>query len=310
MSFAINIVRRAAVAVLCLAGIVVPAQADDGLFSTISVDSVYSKSSDSSDAVASSRKGRVRSADHLGRLLRIEGFGFEKVGERTYGAVTKLDDWSFPTLVTLSEDRTRIGLIAGLVRYDENSALKPEQMLDLLSANQSVAPYQFGFNKDRKRTELTLALNNDGVDSSVLAAQIKKLTEAARDSSEVWYRKSQSEKTIKTAETPSKTTDPGTSEKTNAAITPSKLVGKWTASRSSTEAFALQMTADGKFTLAFVSGGKTTVSKGTFGLQGDSLVLSVDQGASLTGPASLITNDQFTYSPNGGAKLTFNRAGS
>lgn len=324
MFFAPTLRKLALVLVAGLAS--VHASAADDLFSDVQIDSVFSttttaKKTEESETTTSKR---VRSVDHLGRLLRIEGFGFEKVGERTYGAVIELDDWSFPTLVTITEDNKRLGFIAGLVLFDGDETVSNQQLLDLLSANQSVAPYQFGFNKSRKRTELTLAIQNDDVDSGVLAKQIRDLTEVARDTAEIWKRPAKDdEKSSADTEVADSGSQPETSkpqptapaDKVQPAPEPvlntSALVGRWSASRSNSEAFALQLTSDGNFTLAYVTAdGKTSVSKGTFGIQGGSLSLSISGSTSLSGNIEMKSTDQFEFSPGGGTALLFSRVKS
>lgn len=287
------------------------AVADDGLFSTIDIDSVFSEATESDDedtdkiAVKSTAES-IRSVDHLGRLLRIEGFGFEKVGERTYGATTKIDDWTFPTLVTLSPDKNSIGLVLGLVAVDDESKLKSEQMLKLLKANQAVAPYQFSFNSSRSRTELAIVIPNENISSTELSRQLKKLKETGRDSATVWFEDDSTEKTTESTQTTAKPT-PNT---TTPAVTPSKLVGRWTFAKSTAEVFAIELTAAGQFNLVHVKDGKTNISKGDFSMRGTDLVLKVPNGITLTGPAAMISADKFTFTPSPGNTLTFTKIAS
>lgn len=285
------------------------AAADEALFSDVKINSVFAddaKSSTNSETPASA-VAKIRSVDHLGRLLRIEGFGFEKVGERTYGATTEIGDWTFPTLVTLSPDSKRVGLILGLVRFDDDKALTSSLMRTLLVANQKIAPYQFSFNEERSRTELAIVLPNEAIDSGRLAREITRLKEIGRDSSKFWYDdSSKSESADEQPIAKSPTTPPATP---SPSLSVSQLVGKWAYAKSSTEAFALELSSAGRFKLVHVAAGKVNTSEGTFGLQGDTLVLNVPNASSLSGPIKMTGSDEFRLSLTGVAEpLVFKRS--
>lgn len=305
----------AAVAVLCMPS---AATAEDELFSDVEINSVFSTKPASEDAnrFDSSKSARVRSVEHLGRLLRIEGFGFERVGSRTYAATTSLKDWSFPTLVTLSENRERIGFILGLVQYEETTNLSREKMLQMLVANQAVAPYQFSFNEDRKRTELVLVIDNRDVNSGRLSKVITELKEVARGSLKTWNDDKSNGNTSGNASNP--VVKNGSSQDTKnppqtvapkpTLVTAAAVVGRWQFAKSATEAFALSLTADQKFTLVQVANGNPITSTGTFSITDGDMTLNVPNGLTLVGPIEMASTDQFRFTPKSSSKpLVFDR---
>lgn len=304
----------AAIAFLCMLS---PATAEDELFSDVEINSVFSskpatEDDNRSDSIESAR---VRSVEHLGRLLRIEGFGFERVRSRTYAATTTLKDWSFPTLVTLSENNERIGFILGLVQYEEMAKLSREKMLEMLVANQAIAPYQFSFNVDRKRTELVLVIDNRNVNSGRLSKVITKLKEVARGSLKTWNddtsNGNMSDDAVAkngSSQTPDAKNPPQTVVPKPTLVTTAVVVGRWQFAKSATEAFALSLTADEKFTLVQVANGKPITSNGTFSITDGDLTLNVPNGLTLVGPIEMTSADQFQFTPKSASKpLVFDR---
>jgi uncharacterized protein (TIGR03066 family) len=90
----------------------------------------------------------------------------------------------------------------------------------------------------------------------------------------------------------------------------SNFVGKWSAARSASEAFAMQLNNDGSFVLVFVKDGKQSKSSGKFTLGGNQLVLTTSDGGKFTGQVANLTAKSFEFTPVGGkaSKLTFQRA--
>ena len=87
------------------------------------------------------------------------------------------------------------------------------------------------------------------------------------------------------------------------------VVGKWSAARSKTEAFAMQLNSDGKFMLVAVKNGKETKSEGQFTFREGQLTLAAKDGGKLIGSVSALTADAFEFTPQNVAagKLTFKR---
>ena len=90
---------------------------------------------------------------------------------------------------------------------------------------------------------------------------------------------------------------------------PANLVGKWSAARSASEAFALQLNTDGSFALVSVKDGKQGRSAGKFSLSGGQLVLATSEGGKLAGNLSMQSADAFEFAPQGSTSpLKFARA--
>jgi hypothetical protein len=92
------------------------------------------------------------------------------------------------------------------------------------------------------------------------------------------------------------------------------LTGRWSATRSTTEAFAVQFSPDGTFRLAYVNGTKKTTSTGRFTLNADRLTLTGTDGTSLAGTIISTSDAEFQFKPIQGAQkdsaLTFRKAGT
>jgi uncharacterized protein (TIGR03066 family) len=87
-------------------------------------------------------------------------------------------------------------------------------------------------------------------------------------------------------------------------------VGKWSAARSASEAFAMQLNQDGTFVLVYVKDGKQSKSTGKFAASGSQLTLTTSEGGKFAGQLSNQTAKSFDFTPAGGkaSKLTFQRA--
>jgi hypothetical protein len=95
---------------------------------------------------------------------------------------------------------------------------------------------------------------------------------------------------------------------TVALTSTAQLLGRWSGSRSSTEAFAILFDAQGKFVLVSIQNGKQTRSSGTFGLNETVLTLTGSDGLKLTGTVSLKSESEFDFLPqtNGATAVALN----
>jgi hypothetical protein len=86
------------------------------------------------------------------------------------------------------------------------------------------------------------------------------------------------------------------------------LTGKWSTSRSATEAFAIQFNADQTFVLVYVNGTNQSRSTGTFSLRGSTLTFDGQQGFRLTGTIVSSQDGEFQFTPQNGSALRFKRS--
>jgi hypothetical protein len=90
------------------------------------------------------------------------------------------------------------------------------------------------------------------------------------------------------------------------------LQGRWSASRSATEAFAILLNTDSTFVLVSVSNGKQARSTGKFTLQNSQLTLEASEGGRLQGKVTLLTASEFRFEQQtnsaSGTPLTFRKS--
>jgi hypothetical protein len=210
-------------------------------------------------------------------------------------------------LITTDEEKREVMLVLLLSVVKDQKQLSAAKLLELLSASREHAPAYFAYSSKRQRIELYRTLENRTLSGELLKTEINRLAAIAKETEGLWNLES-------TATTPPAATSPAQSTPATptspAAEGATLLVGKWSASRSAKEAFALQLNANGKYVLVHVNQGQQTKSTGQFTLTGQLLTLIGDDGTKLTGQIAGQTAKQFQFSPAGGksAALTFRKA--
>ncbi len=281
-----------------------PVSAESSLFSSVRVASVFTQPGNSTTVAPPRERSlepaqlKVTSAGQLSRLLLEAGLESKEIEARVVATKKQLDPWSFPVLVTISEDETRLGIVLLLSAVKEGQ-VPADKLLGLLELNRKYAPSNFAYSSQRKRTELYRSIENQAVTGQQLRDEIDRLANLAKETESFWQFESG------TASEP-------TDEAAKPAATTGSLVGRWSAARSDKEAFAVQFQAGGTFTLVYVNQGKQTRSTGTFTIEGQSLTLAGSQGMRLTGTVSGQSDTEFRFlpknSPSGAAPLTFKKA--
>ncbi len=287
--------------------------ADNDLFSSVRTESVFAPAGGTPANPAPARPTKplpeleikVSSTGELARKLRLAGFKVEEDGEnRMVSTKTQLGQWTFPVVMVLAEDNSQLMVALLLSSIANENQIPQDKLLELLQANRQYAPSSFGYSAKRKRTELYHVVKNQQISGQKLREEIDRLAQIASETAKLWNFTAQSQA-------------PSTSPAQTPADTPkvsSSLTGKWVATRSANEAFAIQFNADGTFLLAYVNNGSQTRSTGKFTLSGQQLVLegSGSDGFRLAGTLSQPTNKEFQFLPEnsaaGAAKLIFKQA--
>ncbi len=292
--------------------------AADSLFSEVPINSVFGKpgtAPPAPPAVSPGAPAEQRPSDGRGGaetiMAAVKEAGFEpkQLNAQVVSTKVQLDKWSFPVLVTTDEDKQEVMLVLLLSVVKDQKQLPSAKLLELLSASREHAPAYFAYSSKRQRIELYRTLENRTPSAELLKTEINRLASIAKATEGLWNLDN-------AAAAPPTTTSPA---QTNPAVPASpaapaagatSLVGKWSASRSTKEAFALQLSANGKYVLVHVNQGKQTKSSGQFTFTGQALTLAGDDGTKLTGQIAGQTAKQFQFSPAGGksAALTFRKA--
>lgn len=253
----------------------------------------------------------------MAQLVSQAGLDPKAVSENVVSTKIQHETWSFPTLVTTSDDRSQVILVLLLAVLEDEQRLSADKLLELMNANRDEAPAFFAYSTKRKRIELYRTLENDGITSEQLRGEISRLAEIAARTQGLWKLETQAG--AKPASPPTKAgaaSKPATAKPPTGPVprtAPSAkadLVGRWSAAKSKTEAFAMQLKADGTFVLVHVNQGKQTRSTGRFTLSGQSLTLAGSDGSKLAGDIRSISDKEFSFQPTGGkaGSLTFKKA--
>jgi hypothetical protein len=280
--------------------------AENSLFSRVRVNSVFDSSTspisdpprqDSSESI-DEVKAKLSDAGQLTRLLQNAGFEPKEVGSRAVSAEKKLGDWSFPLVVTITDDEKWLGIVLILGAVEDQQKMATDKLLALLDANRKYAPTSFAFSPKRQRFELYHLMKNRQLSGRTVRDEINRLAQIATETESLWQQKTSSGKA-------------STNTQAQTATTSSTLTGKWSATRSATEAFAIQFNGDGTFVLVYVNGSKQNRSTGKFTLSGETLTLEGQQGFRLTGTVKSLKEKEFQFLPQAaaqGSALLFKRA--
>lgn len=298
---------------LSLLFVVVPAlavRADDGLFSKVAINSVFTTAS-SNQASESSRpsiaieaeSAKVDAIDDLDELFQLAK-QIDADAVREFGSirlVSQSDKWSFSTRMTIQGDSPKVVFEMALVTLGEASVGGERAIwLSLMEAGQATQSTFFGVNRESAEADrqgqlvLRSTMSALGLTTESLRSKLQLLSRFAVDSSSAW-----SQFRAKTV---------GNAKK--AAKTEFSLVGQWLATPGSGEAYAIDLKTAlegaGTFQLVHVKDSKSTISAGKYSLKDGSFSLKADSGDPLVFPLKWSDADQFELEI-GTVKVTFKR---
>lgn len=278
------------------------------LFSDVRTNSVFDNSPAGTAEVNTATPRRVTKPEELRDMLKSTGFEAKVASRRTVTTKKELAPWTFPVMVILAEDETSVSVVLGLNTIkDVDKELPAKTLLEMMNISQNSAPAVMGYHTKRERTELSMVLKNRNLTGQILRDEINRLAIIAKRTDKTWAPADAP------AETPQQnTTTPQTAPQTAPQSTPqstgTSLVGRWSAARSATEAFAVEFKADQTFNLVYINNGQQTKSSGTFTTNAGSLSLTGDDGSKLEGRLSVNSQTQFTLTLNNTAALVFTKA--
>jgi hypothetical protein len=303
----------------------VAAQESDSLFSSVRASTAFDNeiTTDGGNSVAVGTQ-RLTSTDELVHTLQEASFEASASGVRTASTRKQLDSWIFPILVVLSEDEQNVSVVLGLRAVSDSQKVPATRLLQLLESNEKSGRTSFAFNRDRNRIELFSLIRNTGVNAQALRDEINRLAILARDTESLWNLEESAggaaltqtttanggatkvvvapataapvtpPAPVATAPTGS-TPQPATPPAVSSPVAANALQGRWSASRSATDAFAILFNADGTFALVSVSNGKQARSTGKFTLQESQLTLETSDGGRLLAKVTLVTASEFRF---------------
>ncbi len=325
------------------------AQEVDSLFSSVRASTAFDNdiATNAGNSAAAGTK-RLTSTDEIVHTLQEAGFEASASGTRMAATRKQLDLWMFPVLVTVAEDEQDVSIVLGLRAVSDSQKVPAPRLLQLLESNEKSGRTSFAFNRDRNRIELFSLLKNVGVHAQALRDEINRLAILARDTESLWNLEESaggapltqtattSGGATKTASAPVVPTAPAATAPAATATAPvspapvasmpqsssppaaslqlaaNSLQGRWSASRSATEAFAILLNTDSTFVLVSVSNGKQARSTGKFTLENSQLTLEASEGGRLVGKVTLLTASEFRFEQQTnsatGTPLTFRKS--
>lgn len=247
-------------------------------------------------------------------LLADAGLDATIEGESAASLKLQHNRFSFPIAISLDADRERVKLEM-LLTDVSSAALSSERLMGLLASNMDFQPMFFSFSAKQKRIELVSSLANGQVSSETLRNEMSKMAAIAESTASLWETTATpapqpaAPQTNNVAAQP-QTAQPRPTQQAAAPAANTSFVGKWSAARSRTEAFAMQLNQDGTFVLVYVKDGKQSKSSGKFAASGNQLTLTTSDGGKFAGQLGNVTARSFDFTPSSGraSKLTFQRA--
>ncbi|HAD62112.1 MAG TPA: hypothetical protein DCG12_22975 [Planctomycetaceae bacterium] len=264
----------------------ISAQEQD-LFSTVRSGDVFATAPQNRVAAP----GRITSANQIRERLNRTGFQSEVTGSREVELKKSLDPFTFPILISLSPDESSISIVMGLRSMPDTEKLDKQTLLRMMQLSQKHAPIGMGWNHERSRTEFYTVLRNVNLTGERLRETINRMAVIAVENQPLWFKES-----------------PKTTQQ-QLPISAEKLIGKWAASRSNTEAFAIEFSAGNRFVLVYANGTSQTRSEGTWSITNGQLALN-GTGFELRGWFEFNSGTSFRFAPPTGSPLSFEQVSS
>jgi hypothetical protein len=309
----------------------------DDLFSRVQINSVFSQTRSTANSPnngqfppeGAERRQKVLNIGQLVDLLRDGGLTGQADGDTSVALELPHARGPFPVVIGLSEDREQLVVLMLLSQLDAQQTLSTDRLLGLLAANKEHRPVMFSYSDSRKRIELVLSLTNQEISGRLLRDEMQRLAAIADSTASLWEiapangaiaaqpapQATAPQATAPQAAAPSATAAaprqvPAAAPTQVAAAAAAGLVGRWSAARTASEAFAILLNNDGTFTLVYVKDGKQSQSKGQYSIASGQLVLTTAEGAKFSGNLTNVTSKSFDFNPSGSTagKLTFQRA--
>lgn len=265
-------------------------RAEEGLFSEVAMESVFAKPASTPAGVASKEASdqydRITSVSSLTEALKAAELN-PKSSKNGVKVDLPHEGWKFPVTLAVEIDEDRIRCEMSLIAIDDAGA-DTETLLDLLALGDAIEGAFFAFDRDKKLIQIRSSLSNRSITPSQLKAELVNLAVFAEKHSEVWKKLESKSTTTNSSGVSNRTVQSQPKPKQSLTV-----LGRWSASLSSGESFAIQMNADSKFQLVHLKSGKATISKGKATLSGDRLTLAGDDAVTLNCRVTQTSADKF-----------------
>jgi hypothetical protein len=302
--------------------------AADDLFSDIAMESVFRAEKDATSSAPLTAEvvddgQRVTGAGSLSRVLETAGLQPKKIDSTVVSVTLRQAGWTLPVLMSVAVDQDRLDIVMLLTEIGEENDWDTTRLTRLFAANAEESTLFFALSNSRKRIELRRSMSNRMITPKGLKDELLKMAMVAETYEDTWSNvvkraesessnepdsslPSQTDAVVKNIEETSSDDQTPTQPTVSSASSGLTLVGRWSASLASGEAFAIQIVKDGKFQLVVAKSGKTTISKGTASRSGNQLTLAETNGTKIVGTVQQSTADAFSLAIGGNASATLN----
>ena len=250
-------------------------QGQDALFSEVAMESVFNDSkrvaTETPVAVRTKEIGRITGVSGIQELVEQAGFAV-KTDKSTATFTVKHAEWQFPVVMRVDVENDLVLLEMRLGRISDKTKVDQATLLELLAGGDSARQLSFAFDPAEKVLSLRHALSNRSVTVDRLLSETEMLARYAGERAKLWSQLHVNA-FKETSESLANSQD----------LSLERVVGRWLATPSSGEAFALEVTAKERFKLVHVTGKDTSSSAGRASVEDDSLLLTGDNGTIVRG---------------------------
>jgi len=271
---------------------------EDSLFSEVAMESVFAKTVNTTKDVATKSDvqsiGRITGVSTLVQTLEAAGLEPKKKDKRVTLQFEHAG-WKFPVSFEVQIERDAIILEFALIEISKETSLDQQVLLSLLSAGDASGGAFFAYDQANQMLVLRASIDNRAVTTDQIKVDLNRLANLAESESERWLSLKPRKSDTTKASNPTKETN--------------SLVGRWSASIGTTQAFAIQFDAKNQFQLVHLKSGKSTVSRGKVTRSGSVLTLAGDDGTKLNCTITWQSGSQFQLAINdskGKASLKLN----
>lgn len=304
----------------------------EGLFSDVSLDlTPPAPSTDQTGPAAGEGQAPRQSplgapADQLGLALLVAGYQPKEVSPNVVAISMTVEEMTIPVLVSTETASNQLRLTMLLSSLANVRQLPTASLLKLLGSNRTLQPAFFAYNESQQRIELQVSLPANSTSDTRLREELDNLAEIAKKTEKTWNIGQMVTSPVAQADSTSPAEQPKASDdepeiiiapvtikkapsqpQTGAPTPPqaaapiaaqkNPLVGKWSATLSNEDAFALLLKKDGSFVLVHVKSGKTTQTSGNTTLAGNLLTLTSTDGTKLAGTVTMKSATEFNFRP-------------
>ena len=133
------------------------------------------------------RPAAAQQLDDAGLKTMLDGLGYEpKPLTKGFLIAIKSGEWTYNMQLTLSPDKTKLGINANLGSVDDIDAVPASKWMALLVSNGDIDPSDFYFDKNVKKVYLHRTLDNRAITPAYLRDQVQHFTDNIHDTADLW----------------------------------------------------------------------------------------------------------------------------